>query len=83
MKADANLDEIRDTLRVLRNRHSNEDAALRAYNTIEYCIEQIVKDCHSQIEHGYMRNRELNKRNTQLLLKIQEHEARDWRPDDQ
>ena len=77
MKADANLDEIRDTLRVLRNRHSNEDAALKAYNTLEYCIEQIVKDCHTQIEDGYMRNRKLNRRNTQLLSKIQELEARE------
>lgn len=77
MKADANIDEIRDTLRVLRNRHANEDAALKAYNNIEYLVEQIVKDSHTQIEDGYMRNRELNRRNTQLLSKIQELEARE------
>ena len=77
MKADANIDEIRDTLRVLRNRHANEDAALKAYNNIEYLVEQIIKDSHTQIEDGYMRNRELNRRNTQLLSKIQELEARE------
>lgn len=77
MKADANIDEIRDTLRLLRNRHANEDAALKAYNNIEYLVEQIVKDSHTQIEDGYMRNRELNRRNTQLLSKIQELEARE------
>jgi hypothetical protein len=77
MKADNNIDEIRDTLRVLRNRHANEDASLKAYNTIEYCLEQIFKYCHTQIEDGYMRNRDLNKRNTQLLSKIQELEARE------
>jgi hypothetical protein len=77
MKADNNIDEIRDTLRVLRNRHANEDASLKAYNTIEYCIEQIFNYCHKQIEDGYMRNRDLNKRNTQLLSKIQELEARE------
>jgi|688.fasta_scaffold1423987_2 hypothetical protein len=77
MKADNNIDEIRDTLRVLRNRHANEDATLRAYNTIEYCLEQIFNYCHKQIEDGYMRNRDLNKRNTQLLSKIQELEARE------
>jgi hypothetical protein len=77
MKADNNIDEIRDTLRVLRNRHANEDATLKAYNTIEYCLEQIFKYCHTQIEDGYMRNRDLNKRNTQLLSKIQELEARE------
>lgn len=77
MKADAKLDEIRDTLRILRNRHSNEDATLRAYNTIEYLVEHIMKDCQIQIESGYMRNRELNNRNTQLLSQIQELEARD------
>jgi hypothetical protein len=77
MKADNNIDEIRDTLRVLRNRHANEDASLKAYNTIEYCLEQIFKYCHTQIEDGFMRNRDLNKRNTQLLSKIQELEARE------
>jgi hypothetical protein len=77
MKADNNIDEIRDTLRVLRNRHANEDASLKAYNTIEYCLEQIFNYCHKQIEDGYMRNRDLNKRNTQLLSKIQELEARE------
>ena len=77
MKADNNIDEIRDTLSVLRNRHANEDASLKAYNTIEYCLEQIFNYCHKQIEDGYMRNRDLNKRNTQLLSKIQELEARE------
>jgi len=77
MKADNNIDEIRDTLRVLRNRHANEDASLKGYNTIEYCLEQIFNYCHKQIEDGYMRNRDLNKRNTQLLSKIQELEARE------
>lgn len=77
MKADTNLDEIRDTLRTLRNIHCNDDRALKAYNNIEYLVDQIVKDAHTQIEDGYMRNRELNKRNTQLLSKLQEHEARE------
>lgn len=77
MKADTNIDEIRDTLRVLRARHSNEDATLKAYNNIEYLMEEIFNYCHKQIEDGYMRNRDLNKRNTQLLSRIQELEARD------
>ena len=77
MKADTNIDEIRDTLRVLRARHCNEDATLKAYNNIEYLMEEIFKYCHKQIEDGYMRNRDLNKRNTQLLSQIQELEARD------
>ena len=77
MRADTNLDEIRDTLRILRNLHRNDDCALRAYNRIEYLVDQIVKDTHTQIEDGYTRNRELNRRNTQLLSKLQEHEARE------
>jgi len=77
MKADTNIDEIRDTLRVLRARHADDDATLKAYNNIEYQMEEIFKYCHKQIEDGYMRNRDLNKRNTQLLSKIQELEARD------
>jgi hypothetical protein len=77
MKSDANIDEIRDTLRVLRNRHANEDAAPvhTTPSSTSWTRSSRTRTPRSKTATCVTVNS--NRRNTQLLSKIQELEARE------